>query len=383
MKGQVITKYYRFLTKNGGWKWMQSYITIVHNSRSSRPHCVVSVNYVLSDVEAKDLILQTDQTISREDTSIGYIPTCTPLSSSNSINGDLNINQQPLYNRMCNYPLSSEYSIPRRSKYKIRPSKNPKTIQHPYSHSSNASLNTATSTNSNSEFHQMISATLESGFMRSSEKNENYLQKLNQIPVDENQYPICNSSVSDSKPFLNDNIDNHEEKTVSAYHQDHLIPPYTKLQTESIFNSGIYNPSFAFLDSGYNYNPTGSINELSRRLPEHLWNRFVRPNFYYPLSNANSESYNLYLNPDKPVQQTHSKAYDNNNDIQSGFFPFADKVGIMDSSLQTFDGKGDLAGNYYQQSVSEFQQAAGRRADPLRFSVIQNPKDYCYNVMTV
>ncbi|OXB61301.1 hypothetical protein ASZ78_014338, partial [Callipepla squamata] len=47
VKGQVTTKYYRFLAKHGGWVWVQSYATIVHNSRSSRPHCIVSVNYVL------------------------------------------------------------------------------------------------------------------------------------------------------------------------------------------------------------------------------------------------------------------------------------------------------------------------------------------------
>lgn len=47
LKGQVTTKYYRFLAKDGGWVWIQSYATIVHNSRSSRPHCIVSVNYVL------------------------------------------------------------------------------------------------------------------------------------------------------------------------------------------------------------------------------------------------------------------------------------------------------------------------------------------------
>lgn len=46
-KGQVTTKYYRFLTRDGGWVWMQSYATIVHNSRSSRPHCIVAVNFVL------------------------------------------------------------------------------------------------------------------------------------------------------------------------------------------------------------------------------------------------------------------------------------------------------------------------------------------------
>ncbi|VDL91904.1 unnamed protein product [Schistocephalus solidus] len=47
-KSQVTTSYYRLLTKNGGWVWIQSYATIVHNSRSSRPNCIVSLNYVLS-----------------------------------------------------------------------------------------------------------------------------------------------------------------------------------------------------------------------------------------------------------------------------------------------------------------------------------------------
>ncbi|XP_034539270.1 single-minded homolog 2 [Notolabrus celidotus] len=61
VKGQVTTKYYRMLSKHGGWVWVQSYATIVHNSRSSRPHCIVSVNYVLTDVECKELQLSTDQ----------------------------------------------------------------------------------------------------------------------------------------------------------------------------------------------------------------------------------------------------------------------------------------------------------------------------------
>jgi single-minded len=60
-KGQVTTKYYRFMTKNGGWTWVQSYATVVHNTRSSRPHCIVSVNYVLSSKEAKDLLLNEVQ----------------------------------------------------------------------------------------------------------------------------------------------------------------------------------------------------------------------------------------------------------------------------------------------------------------------------------
>ena len=48
VKSQVTTCYYRFLVKHGGWLWMQSYATIVHNSRSShRPHCIVSVTDVI------------------------------------------------------------------------------------------------------------------------------------------------------------------------------------------------------------------------------------------------------------------------------------------------------------------------------------------------
>ncbi|XP_059921301.1 single-minded homolog 1-A [Gadus macrocephalus] len=61
VKGQVTTKYYRFLAKQGGWVWVQSYATIVHNSRSSRPHCIVSVNYVLTETEYKGLQLSLDQ----------------------------------------------------------------------------------------------------------------------------------------------------------------------------------------------------------------------------------------------------------------------------------------------------------------------------------
>ncbi|ELW67876.1 Single-minded like protein 2 [Tupaia chinensis] len=61
VKGQVTTKYYRLLSKMGGWVWVQSYATVVHNSRSSRPHCIVSVNYVLTDIEYKELQLSLDQ----------------------------------------------------------------------------------------------------------------------------------------------------------------------------------------------------------------------------------------------------------------------------------------------------------------------------------
>ena len=60
-KGQASTRYYRWMTRGGGWVWVQSYATIVHNSRSSRPHCIVAVNYVLSGKERPDLVLNSDQ----------------------------------------------------------------------------------------------------------------------------------------------------------------------------------------------------------------------------------------------------------------------------------------------------------------------------------
>ncbi|XP_022690633.1 protein trachealess-like [Varroa jacobsoni] len=61
LKGQVTTKYYRLLCKSGGFVWVQSYATIVHNSRSSRPHCVVSVNYVLTDVYERGVQMEIHQ----------------------------------------------------------------------------------------------------------------------------------------------------------------------------------------------------------------------------------------------------------------------------------------------------------------------------------
>ncbi|XP_056332157.1 single-minded homolog 1-A [Danio aesculapii] len=78
VKGQVTTKYYRFLAKQGGWVWVQSYATIVHNSRSSRPHCIVSVNYVLTDTEYKGLQLSLDQAASSK-------PSFTYNSPSNPV----------------------------------------------------------------------------------------------------------------------------------------------------------------------------------------------------------------------------------------------------------------------------------------------------------
>ncbi|XP_052463694.1 single-minded homolog 2 [Carassius gibelio] len=81
VKGQVTTKYYRMLSKHGGWVWVQSCATIVHNSRSSRPHCIVSVNYVLTDVEYKEMQFSQDQIRSRPSLSYNSSSLAAPQDS--------------------------------------------------------------------------------------------------------------------------------------------------------------------------------------------------------------------------------------------------------------------------------------------------------------
>ncbi|XP_054718624.1 single-minded homolog 2-like [Uloborus diversus] len=46
-KGQVITKYYRLLTKSGEWIWIQSYCTLINSNKASKPHCIVALNHVI------------------------------------------------------------------------------------------------------------------------------------------------------------------------------------------------------------------------------------------------------------------------------------------------------------------------------------------------
>lgn len=112
-KSQVTTRYYRFLTRQGGWVWMQSYITIVNNQRSSRPQCIVSVNYVLSGPEKQEVILNTDQ----NSTSVHGNPPSAPLTVSTpgtaSINGHDDHSLSPSYRSRTDseYPDSGYASL--------------------------------------------------------------------------------------------------------------------------------------------------------------------------------------------------------------------------------------------------------------------------------
>lgn len=109
-KGQVTTKYYRFLTKGGGWTWVQSYATVVHNTRSSRPHCIVSVNYVLSDKEAKDLLLNEVQGAAIRSTELPSSHTSsTPSSNRTPITPHTPVTPAtPLYHHQTPTPMSQQ-----------------------------------------------------------------------------------------------------------------------------------------------------------------------------------------------------------------------------------------------------------------------------------
>ncbi|KAG9344585.1 hypothetical protein JZ751_011257 [Albula glossodonta] len=61
-KGQAVSGQYRMLAKHGGYVWVETQGTVIYNSRNSQPQCIVCINYVLSDVEDKSVILSMDQT---------------------------------------------------------------------------------------------------------------------------------------------------------------------------------------------------------------------------------------------------------------------------------------------------------------------------------
>lgn len=110
-KGQVITKYYRFLTKSGGWVWMQSYVTIVHNSRSSRPHCIVSVNYVLTKPENTDLLLNCEQkSYCSNPSNPPSTPLTTPITSGTVNELDNHSPSSPAYRTRSKESPDNDYA---------------------------------------------------------------------------------------------------------------------------------------------------------------------------------------------------------------------------------------------------------------------------------
>ncbi|XP_053093318.1 neuronal PAS domain-containing protein 3 isoform X2 [Pangasianodon hypophthalmus] len=60
-KGQCVTKYYRWIQKNGGYIWIQSSATIAINAKNANEKNIIWVNYVLSNPEYKDTPMDITQ----------------------------------------------------------------------------------------------------------------------------------------------------------------------------------------------------------------------------------------------------------------------------------------------------------------------------------
>ncbi len=60
-KGQSSSGKYRFLAKKSGYAWMETQATVIYNSKTNKPQCVVCVNYMISGVEDEQAVVATHQ----------------------------------------------------------------------------------------------------------------------------------------------------------------------------------------------------------------------------------------------------------------------------------------------------------------------------------
>ncbi|KAG8560587.1 hypothetical protein GDO81_015040 [Engystomops pustulosus] len=75
-KGQCVTKYYRWMQKNGGYIWVQSCATISINAKNANERNIIWVNYILSLSEYKDIPMDIAQ--------LPHLPEKTSESSETS-----------------------------------------------------------------------------------------------------------------------------------------------------------------------------------------------------------------------------------------------------------------------------------------------------------
>nr|XP_056706727.1 neuronal PAS domain-containing protein 3 isoform X6 [Euleptes europaea] len=75
-KGQCVTKYYRWMQKNGGYIWIQSCATIAINAKNANEKNIIWVNYLLSNPEYKDTPMDIAQ--------LPHLPEKTSESSETS-----------------------------------------------------------------------------------------------------------------------------------------------------------------------------------------------------------------------------------------------------------------------------------------------------------
>jgi neuronal PAS domain-containing protein 1/3 len=70
----VLTQYYRLLTKNGGYIWIQTCGTVICSAKNADEQNIIFVNYVISNKEDTNMILDSCQleTVKMEECETGY-----------------------------------------------------------------------------------------------------------------------------------------------------------------------------------------------------------------------------------------------------------------------------------------------------------------------
>lgn len=60
-KGQSVSKYYRFLVRNGGWVWLQTKANIVYDSKTCQPEFILCINHLIGGTEGGGVIVASEQ----------------------------------------------------------------------------------------------------------------------------------------------------------------------------------------------------------------------------------------------------------------------------------------------------------------------------------
>ena len=60
-KGQVMSTYFRFLNRRGGYTWMQMCATLVCNTKNENEQSILCVNYVLSGSQYSHVVMDHRQ----------------------------------------------------------------------------------------------------------------------------------------------------------------------------------------------------------------------------------------------------------------------------------------------------------------------------------
>ncbi|XP_074037050.1 hypoxia-inducible factor 1-alpha isoform X3 [Leptinotarsa decemlineata] len=98
-KGQCETGRYRFLAKTGGYVWVVTQATLIHD-KMQKPQSVVCVNYVISGLECQDEIYSSSQysTVKAENNNSGHSSPISVVVSdlviSSVVNNDNNNNNE-------------------------------------------------------------------------------------------------------------------------------------------------------------------------------------------------------------------------------------------------------------------------------------------------